>query len=269
VTFWRDDEKGPAGMMQRALPYRIGVDIGGTFTDFALFDDRSRNIQTYKVLTTPADPAEAVIDGVAALTRTANIAASDVGMVVHGTTLVTNAVIERKGTPTAMIVTRGFRDVLDIGLESRYDLFDLRIRFPAPVVPRHLRFKVDERVKWDGSVSAELAFDGLHEQLTDAVERHKVRAVAVCLLHAYANAAHELAIADWLRAQFPALKVSLSSVVFPFMREYQRWMTACVNAYVQPVVDAYLERLDSGLAKLGFRGNFLIMSSSGSTLLPV
>ena len=139
-------------MTQSALPYRIGVDIGGTFTDFALFDDGSRNILTHKVLTTPADPAQAVIEGVAALAQMAGIATSEVAMVVHGTTLITNAVIERKGTPTAMIVTRGFRDVLDIGLESRYDLFDLRIRFPSPVVPRHLRFEVDERVKWDGTV---------------------------------------------------------------------------------------------------------------------
>ncbi len=255
-------------MTSSALHYRIGVDIGGTFTDFALFDDRSRNILTHKVLTTPADPAEAVIEGVDALARMAAIAVSDVAMVVHGTTLITNAVIERKGTPTAMIVTRGFRDVLDIGLESRYDLFDLRIRFPSPVVPRHLRFEIDERVKWDGSVVSEPAFDGLHAQLVDALARHRVLAVAICLLHSYANPSHEQAVAQWVHARFPALKVSLSSVVFPFMREYQRWTSACINAYVQPVVDAYLDRLDAGLARLGFRGSFLIMSSSGSTLTP-
>ena len=255
-------------MTQSALPYRIGVDIGGTFTDFALFDDRSRNILTHKVLTTPADPAQAVIEGVAALAQMAGIAVSEVAMVVHGTTLITNAVIERKGTPTAMIVTRGFRDVLDIGLESRYDLFDLRIRFPSPVVPRHLRFEVDERVKWDGTVLSALAFDGLAERLLAAIEREHIAAVAVCLLHSYANPTHEHAIADWLATRFPALKVSLSSVVFPFMREYQRWMSACINAYVQPVVDVYLDRLDRGLAGLGFRGSFLVMSSSGSTLTP-
>jgi N-methylhydantoinase A len=250
------------------MQYRIGVDIGGTFTDFALFDDRSRSILTHKVLTTPHDPAEAVIDGVAALTAMAGVAPSDVAGVVHGTTLVTNAVIERKGTPTAMIVTRGFRDVLDIGLECRYDLFDLRIRFPAPVVPRHLRFEVDERVKWDGTVASDLGLDSLRGRLGEAIERHRVRAVAVCLLHSYANDAHEHALGDWLQARFPSLKVSLSSVVFPFMREYQRWTTACINAYVQPVVDEYLDRLDKGLRRLGFRGTFLVMSSSGSTLTP-
>jgi len=255
-------------MTSSGLPYRIGVDIGGTFTDFALFDDRSRNILTHKVLTTPADPAEAVIEGVDALARMAAIAVRDVAMVVHGTTLITNAVIERKGTPTAMIVTRGFRDVLDIGLESRYDLFDLRIRFPSPVVPRHLRFEIDERVKWDGTVVSKPGFDGLHGQLVDALERHRVLAVAICLLHSYANPSHEHAVAQWVQAHFPALKVSLSSVVFPFMREYQRWTSACINAYVQPVVDAYLDRLDAGLTRLGFRGSFLIMSSSGSTLTP-
>ncbi|HVO86989.1 MAG TPA: hydantoinase/oxoprolinase family protein [Casimicrobiaceae bacterium] len=249
-----------------ASRYRIGVDIGGTFTDFALFDDQARDILTHKALTTPADPAQAVIDGVAELVAMAGIATSDIGMVVHGTTLVTNAVIERKGTPTAMIVTRGFRDVLDIAMECRYDLFDLRIRFPAPVVPRHLRFEVDERVKWDGSVATRLSLANLELQMRDAVARFGVRGVAVCLLHSYANPEHELALAHWLGNRFPELKVSASSVVFPFMREYQRWTTACINAYVQPVVDAYLDRLARGLGALGFTGRFLVMSSSGSTL---
>ena len=140
--------------------HRIGVDIGGTFTDFALFDDHSREIVTHKALTTPADPAKAVIAGVDILTRRAGIRPADVAMVVHGTTLVTNAIIERKGAPTAMIVTRGFRDVLDIAMECRYDLFDLRLRFPAPVVPRELRFEVGERVKWDGSVAEEQSRHG-------------------------------------------------------------------------------------------------------------
>ena len=250
------------------MTYRIGIDIGGTFTDFALFDDRQREIVTHKALTTPAAPDQAVLDGVTTITRLAGITAADVGMIVHGTTLVTNAVIERRGAPTAMIVTRGFRDVLDIAMEQRYDLFDLRIRFPAPLVPRTLRFEVDERIAMDGDVRRPLVLEGLEAQLREAVAAHGVRSVAVCLLHSYVNPAHEHAIVDWLRDRFPALRVSASAVVFPFAREYARWTTACLNAYVQPLVDAYVDRLEQGLAAAGFRGQFLIMSSSGSTLTP-
>ncbi|MCC6869170.1 MAG: hydantoinase/oxoprolinase family protein [Burkholderiales bacterium] len=253
------------------MAYRIGIDIGGTFTDFALFDDERHEMVVHKTLTTPKAPEHAVLDGVLALTRQAGIVPADVSMIVHGTTLVTNAVIERRGTPTAMIVTRGFRDVLDIAMEQRYDLFDLRIRFPSPLVPRPLRFEVDERIKADGSTLQPLDADALvaiESQLASAVADHAVRAVAVCLLHSYVNPAHELAVVDWLHQRFPDLQVSASSVVFPFAREYQRWTTACLNAYVQPLVDAYVERLERGLDAAGFRGRFLIMSSSGSTLTP-
>jgi N-methylhydantoinase A len=134
------------------------------------------------------------------------------------------------------------------------------------VVPRELRFEVSERVKWDGQVAEPLELRGLRDQIAGAVERRGIRGIAVCLLHSYANPAHELALAEWLRNEFPQLRVSASSVVFPFMREYQRWTTACINAYVQPVVDAYIDCLQSGLEGLGFRGKFLVMSSSGSTL---
>jgi N-methylhydantoinase A len=250
------------------MTYRIGIDIGGTFTDFALFDDRRREIVTHKSLTTPSAPDQAVLEGVTVLTGLAGIKASEVSMIVHGTTLVTNAVIERRGTPTAMVVTRGFRDVLDIAMEQRYDLFDLRIQFPTPLVPRSLRFEVDERMAMDGSVRRPLVFDGLAAQIEHAITADGVRGVAVCLLHSYANPVHELALVAWIEKAFPALRVSASSVIFPFAREYSRWTTACLNAYVQPVVDAYIDRLEQGLAAAGFGGKFLIMSSSGSSLTP-
>ena len=250
---------------------RIGIDIGGTFTDFALFNDEARDIVTHKALTTPGEPERAVLAGVQELVRKAGVAVTDVTMVVHGTTLVTNAAIERRGTPTAMIVTRGFQDVLDIANEQRYDLYDMRIRFPAPLVPRNLRFEVAERVTWDGAVRQTLApesLETLKARIADAVRMHGVRAVAVCLLHSYINDSHEQAIGEWLRKSFPDLRVSLSSVVFPFAREYQRWTTTSLNAYVQPLVDDYVNRIESGLAASGFAGQFLIMSSSGSTLTP-
>ena len=248
------------------MTYRIGIDIGGTFTDFALYDDLQREIITHKALTTQSAPDRAVLDGVTTLTRRAGIDASQVTMIVHGTTLVTNAVIERRGTPTAMIVTRGFRDVLDIAMEQRYDLFDLRIEFPAPLVARSLRFEVDERMDTNGGVRRPLVMGGLEAQIRHAMENDGVRAVAVCLLHSYANPAHELTVVAWLEKTFPTLRVSASSVIFPFAREYSRWTTACLNAYVQPLVDAYIDRLERGLAAAGFAGQFLIMSSSGSTL---
>ena len=250
------------------MTYRIGIDIGGTFTDFALFDDERHDVVTHKSLTTPAEPEQAVLEGVLAVAAKAGIAVADISMVVHGTTLVTNAAIERRGAPTAMLVTQGFRDVLDIAMEQRYDLYDMRIRFPEPLVPRSLRFEVSERIGWDGKVRQPLVFDRLEKQISVAVAEHGVQAVAVCLMHSYINDRHEQAVGAWLQAKFPTLRVSLSSVVFPFAREYQRWTSTCLNAYVQPLVDDYVDRLERGLATAGFKGRFLIMSSSGSTLTP-
>ena len=152
--------------------YRIGVDIGGTFTDFALFDDETGEVTTHKRLTSAADPSQAVVEGVGIVAAEAGIAVAELATIVHGTTLVTNAVIERKGAPTAMLVSKGFRDTLDIGLERRYDLFDLRIRFPEPLVPRHLRFEVHERVKYDGTVLTAPDFEGLRAPLAEIGRAH-------------------------------------------------------------------------------------------------
>jgi N-methylhydantoinase A len=174
--------------------FRIGVDIGGTFTDFALFDDALGRARTHKRLTTTKAPAQAVIEGIAAITAEAGLAVADLATIVHGTTLVTNAILERKGAPTAMLVTEGFRDTLEMAYERRYDLFDLRLRFPAPIVPRRLRFEVPGRLRADGSEEAPLALsDALERKLRQAVETYGVRAVVVCYLHAYRNDRHEKA----------------------------------------------------------------------------
>jgi N-methylhydantoinase A len=151
-------------------------------------------------------------------------------------------------------------------MERRYDLFDLRIRFPAPLVPRHLRFEVGERIGYDGVVRQEPDFAALEAPLAAAIAADGVEAVAVCFLHAYLDGRHERAAARWLATRFPGLKVSISSEIFPFMREFERWTTTCMNAFVQPVVDRYVARLEAGLAALGFAGKFLIMTSSGGTL---
>ncbi|MEJ7667135.1 MAG: hydantoinase/oxoprolinase family protein [Casimicrobiaceae bacterium] len=248
------------------MSHRIGVDIGGTFTDIALFDDATGEVSTHKQLTTPADPSVAVMEGIGTIVERAGLTLQAVDVVAHGTTLVTNAIIERKGVPTAMLVNRGFRDVLDIALERRYDLFDLRLRFPQPVVPRNLRIEVTGRLLQDGTEEIPLDLDGALPALRSAVEDHGVQSIAVCFLHSYVDPRHEIAAVEWLGRHFSGLHVSASADVFPYIREYERWTTACLNAYVQPVVDRYLTRLETGLAALGFEGRFLIMSSSGGSL---
>ena len=245
--------------------YRIGVDIGGTFTDFALFDARGRRMAVHKRLTTPHDPSQAVTEGTRALLEREGVGIGEVGDIVHGTTLVTNAVIERRGAVTGMLATAGFSDILDMGFERRYDLFDLRIKYPPPLVPRRLRIEVPERVRFDGSIERPLDEAAVHA----AARRFRelgVASVAVCFLHAYANPAHETRAAEILREVQPELFVSASADVFPNMREFERWTTTTVNAFTQPMFDRYLERLETGLAGQGFRGRLYIMSSSGGTL---
>lgn len=250
------------------MSYRIAVDIGGTFTDFALFDSSDGRMMTHKQLTTPADPSLAVVEGVDTILANHRVPVAAVTVIVHGTTLVTNAIIEGKGAPTAMLVTAGFRDTLDIALERRYDLFDLRLVLPEPVVPRPLRLEVHERLDFDGRVMTPLDLEAVKDSFRALAQRHSIQAVAVCFLHSYVDSLHEAVVRDWIRSEFPDLHVSVSSEVFPFMREYERWTTTCLNAYVQPIVDRYLARLESGLTGLGFRGRLYVMSSSGGTLTP-
>jgi N-methylhydantoinase A len=243
----------------------MGVDIGGTFTDFALFDARGAKMSVHKRLTTPHDPSEAVTEGIDALLKREGVAIADISDVVHGTTLVTNAVIERTGAVTGMLATAGFSDILDMGFERRYDLFDLRVKYPPSLVPRRLRLEVAERVRFDGSVETPLD----EAAVQSAAKRFKelgVAAVAVCFLHAYANPAHEARATQILRDAAPDLFVSASADVFPNMREFERWTTTTVNAFTQPMFDRYLERLEKGLASRGFRGRLYIMASSGGTL---
>ncbi|MGE0716209.1 MAG: hydantoinase/oxoprolinase family protein [Alphaproteobacteria bacterium] len=246
--------------------HRIGVDIGGTFTDFALFDAEGGRMAIHKQLTTPRDPSAAVLEGVATLLETNGVAIADVQDIVHGTTLVTNAVIERRGAVTGMLTTAGFRDILDMGFESRYDLYDLRLRFPTPIVPRRLRAEVTERIRADGSVERRLDKESVREAVARLTGRGKIEALAVCLLHSYANPAHEKAIRTLVEKEFPGLYVSISSDVFPNMREFERWTTTTVNAFAQPMFDRYLKRLEDGLKGQGFGGRVYIMTSSGGTV---
>jgi N-methylhydantoinase A len=248
------------------MSQKLGVDIGGTFTDFALFDDATGAITVHKQLTTPHDPAESVLTGIDAILAKASTRIEHLDAIIHGTTLVTNAVIERKGADVAMLVTAGHGDVMDIGMEQRYDLFDLRLEYAKPIVPRRRRVEVFERIRFDGTVATPLDLDAARAGLRELVESTNVEAVAICLLNSYVNPAHEQALAALVAADFPTLYCSVSSDIVPFMREYERWNTASVNAYTQPLMDRYLGRLESELTRRGFSGAFLIMTSSGGTV---
>lgn len=248
------------------MTFRIGIDIGGTFTDFAMIDDATGVMAFEKILTTPDDPSRAVLDGLGRIVRDNGVDIADVTTIVHGSTLVTNAVIERKGARTGMLVTKGFRDVLDIALERRYDLYDLRISLPAPIVPRDLRAEIDERLDEEGQVLTPVDFDAVEGAVAGLVADHGIEALAVCFLHSFTNPGQERAVAEFVAGRFPDLYVTYSADALPFMREYERWNTAAVNAYVRPLVDRYLKRLEEGLAAAGFGGSFYIMTSSGGTV---
>ena len=250
------------------MAHRLGVDIGGTFTDFALVADDTGALSIHKQLTTPHDPSESVLTGLAELLDRTGVPITDVAAVSHGTTLVTNAVIERRGAVTGMLVTKGFRDVLDIAMERRYDLFDLRIEFAEPVVPRALRAEIDERVMFDGVTGKSLNEAEVESAVSHLVETHAIEALAICFLHSYADSSHEERAREIVAKRFPDLLVTTSSEVLPFMREYERWSTTTVNAYVRPLTARYLHSLESGLAGMGFTGCLLVMTASGGVVTP-
>src|SRR5919202_5699967 len=247
--------------------WRAGVDIGGTFTDLLLVDGASGRFAVGKVLTTPDNPAAGVRAALEAVLAAIRVEAARLGTVVHGTTLVTNAIIERKGSPTALLITEGFRDTLLIGREHRYDMYDVRLEKPEPLVPRRLTFAVPERVLADGTVHRPLD-EAAVAALAVELRARSVRAVGVCLLHAYRHPRHELRVREILQQRTPELRVALSHEVVGELREYERASTTVANAYVLEVVDRYLGRLQSDLSEIGHRGEFLVMLSSGATGTP-
>ena len=248
--------------------WRVGIDVGGTFTDFALVNDATGTLSIHKQLTTPHDPSECVLAGLGTLLEQAGVPVSDIGTIAHGTTLVTNAVIERRGARTGMLVTRGFRDVLDIAMEQRYDLFDLRITFADPVVPRDSRLEIDERIMFDGTVETPLDPAQVEAAARRLVTEQGIEALAICFLHAWADPSHEDRAREIVSQRFPDLHVTTSADILPFMREYERWSTTTVNAYVQPLTGNYLRRLEDGLEQMGFGGSLLVMTASGGMVTP-
>ncbi len=243
------------------MAFRVGFDVGGTFTDFALQTEDGR-LLTGKRLTTPDDPARACVEGLRELVARAGLAWDQLAQAVHGTTLGSNVVIERKGGHVALLTTRGFRDVLIIGREKRYQLYDLLIEKPAPLVPRSRIREVTERTAFDGEVLVPLDEAGLR-QTVQALRRDGVESIAICFLHSYANPAHERRAAEIVHEEAPHVAVSLSSEISPVIREYERTSTTVVNAYVMTAVRDYLGRLEEALRGLEYRGRLFVMQSGG------
>lgn len=253
--------RGPA--LHDPGDYVVGIDIGGTFTDFVLTGPAGR-VEIHKRLTTPERPAEGAVAGLRELLQRADVPLAAVTRIVHGTTLVTNAIIERKGAQTGLLTTRGFRDLLEMGFEQRYDIYDLFLRFPAPIVPRHLRREVHERIDRNGDVVLPVDVDQAVEQAS-ALVADGCEAIAISFLHAYRNPDHEARVAAAVRTAHPAVAVSVSHEVVPEIREYERTNTTACNAYVQPKMARYLKDLEGALRSDGFVGTLLLMQSSGGS----
>jgi N-methylhydantoinase A len=239
---------------------RLAVDIGGTFTDLVL--SRSDRTLSKKLLTTHDHPDAAVIEGTRQILAEANVPASQLDLVIHGTTLATNALIERKGARTALLTTRGFRDSLEMAYEHRFEQYDLYMERPAPLVARDLRLEVAERLAADGSVLLALDEAGLHPVI-ETLRAEKIEALAISFLHAYVNPAHEERARAIIRAALPDLAITLSHEVCREIREYERTSTTVANAYVLPLMARYLEDMRTGLAALGAACPLLLMMSSG------
>jgi N-methylhydantoinase A len=240
----------------------LGCDIGGTFTDFVLVNDQTGEFLINKCLTTPGDPSDAVEQGIRELLQRSPGFMPDLEEIIHGTTLVINAIIERKGAKTGLITTRGFRDVLELGRELRYDAYDIFAEYPQPLVPRNLRHEVAERITSDGRVIRALNPEEVHS-VVSALIAMGIESLAVCLINSYENPAHEIQIKAVVSQMAADLSLSTSVEVLPQIREYERTCTTVTNAYVKPITAKYLAKLSARLELLGFHGKLFIMLSSG------
>jgi len=241
----------------------MGVDIGGTFTDVVL-EVGTEQFST-KVLTSYAAPENAILDGIHQVCTSANIKPGDIGQIIHGTTLATNALIERRGARTALITTQGFRDVIEMRTESRFEQYDLNLNLPEPLLPRNVRYTVKERVDAHGNVLIDLDRTEV-EALVDEIAQAGFHSIAVGLIHSYANGAHEELVRDVLAEKLPDVMVSISSEVSPQMREYERFNTVVANAYIKPLMKSYLSRLEGRLREEGVDCNIFLMHSGGGII---
>lgn len=244
---------------------RVAVDTGGTFTDLCLFNDLTGKIEVAKVPSTPSDPAEAVIKGVEQLMTELNIRPTEILFFLHGTTVATNALLEGKGSPTALITTKGFEDVLLIGRQNRPRLYDFWAKRPTPIVPRSLCYGVSERVLFTGEVLHSLDESQVEEILLK-IKKKDIKTIAICLLHSYANSVHEQRIKTLIKKTYPETFVTASSDILPEYREFERMSTVCINAYVMPKVDSYVAHLEKMLHDLGVSSELYIMQSNGGVI---
>ena len=245
-----------------SAPLSLGIDIGGTFTDLVIHDPRTGRAVIWKESTTPDDPARGALEGTRRVLEKAGARPQEIGRVVHATTLFTNALIERKGAKTGLLTTAGFGDVLEIARERKYELYDLFIEMPKPLVPRPWRREAKERLGPDGSIEIALDVEAALAEVADLVEQG-VESLAICFLHSYANAAHERQIGAAVAERFQNLSISLSSDIAPEIREYLRASTTVANAYVRPLAEIYLERLEQALREEGIPGGLFLMLSNG------
>ncbi len=244
---------------------RVAIDTGGTFTDFVFQDMETGEKTFWKTLSTPAQPEQAVLSGIAYLTDSLGAELAQVSDILLATTVASNAIIERKGSPTGLVTTDGFRDVLIIGREKRHDNYDLFLEKPKPLVPRRNIMEVDERIGHDGGVVRPIDMDSVARAI-DALLEKGVESIAVTLLHSYANPMHEQMIGEHLRARAPGVSISLSCEVSPKYREYERTSTTVANAYIKPLVERYMGGLEKLFAEKGFRGALHAMQSSGGLM---
>ena len=244
--------------------YRLGVDIGGTFTDIVLLDENG-TLRNKKILSTPDDYSRAIDEGVRELLATSGVAASDIVELAHGTTVATNAIIERKGVTVALITTEGFRDILEIARFRAPRLYDVSFRKPDPLVERRMRFTVAERITASGDIDCPLDVAAL-DAIADRCVQEGVDAIALCFINAYVNPVHEEEAGRRLRERLPGVSVTLSSELVPQIQEYERTSTAVVNAYIRPVIESYTERLEARLQDIGITVPLNIMQSNGGVL---
>ena len=242
--------------------FRLGCDIGGTFTDFVLLNDQTGELTINKCLTTPKDPSDAVEQGIRELEVKVPGFVEKMDEVIHGTTLVINSIIERKGARTGLITTKGFRDVLELGREIRYAPYDIFSEYPKPLVPRQYRLEVDERIRSDGTILKPLDPEEA-KQVVRSLVSMGVESIAVCLLNSFENPAHELMIKEIIEKEAPHVSISISYHVLPQIREYERTSTTVTNAYVKPLTGSYLAKLSGRLESIGCKGKLFIMLSSG------
>ncbi|MBW2308563.1 MAG: hydantoinase/oxoprolinase family protein [Deltaproteobacteria bacterium] len=240
----------------------MAIDIGGTFTDIVLLNRGNGDIQIRKVLTTPSDPSIGAMQGFRQILREADVGSDEIESLIHSTTVATNAVIERKGPKTALITTSGFRDVLEIGRENRYDIYDLCLELPEPLVERCLRREIYERTDRNGAVQSE-PDDAEILRVLESLHRRKVESLAVCLLHSFMNPSNEERIAHLVHKRFGYMFYSLSSRVAGEIREYERTVTTVIDAYVKPIMVRYIESFERALEDAGFQGRLFIMLSNG------